>query len=40
MSELTFPISEAIHNEIISLPISPVISDEDVDKVIEVVNNY
>ena len=40
MSELTFPISEAIHNEIISLPISPVISDEDVNKVIEVVNNY
>jgi dTDP-4-amino-4,6-dideoxygalactose transaminase len=30
----TFPISEAIHREVLSLPMSPTMSDDDVDKVI------
>lgn len=36
----SYPISEEIHRTIISLPISPVMSDEEINKVIEVVNAY
>lgn len=39
-NHLSYPITEKIHNEIISLPISPVMSDEEVQKVVEVVNDY
>ncbi len=39
-SNLSFPITEALHTEVLSLPISPVISDEQVQKVIEQVNAY
>ena len=37
---LSFPITEIIHREIISLPISPVLTDEEVKKVVEVVNAW
>ncbi len=37
---LSFPISEGIHKTILSLPISPVMTDEEVKKVVEVVNAY
>lgn len=37
---LSFPVTEKIHNEIISLPISPVMTDEEVKKVVEVVNAF
>jgi dTDP-4-amino-4,6-dideoxygalactose transaminase len=37
---LSFPISEKIHREIISLPISPVMTEAQVQEVIWVVNNY
>lgn len=40
LNYLSFPITEQIHNEIISLPISPVMSDDEVRKVVEVVNSY
>ncbi|MBD3768272.1 MAG: DegT/DnrJ/EryC1/StrS family aminotransferase, partial [Gammaproteobacteria bacterium] len=36
----SYPITEAIHNEVLSLPISPVMTDEQVQKVIEAINNY
>lgn len=36
----SYPISEEIHRTIISLPISPVMSDDEVNKVVEVVNAY
>jgi len=36
----SYPITEAIHNEVLSLPISPVMTDTEVQKVIEVVNGY
>lgn len=36
----SYPISEEIHRTIISLPISPVMSDDEVAKVVEVVNDY
>lgn len=37
---LSFPITEKIHEEVLSLPISPVMSDEEVKKVIDIVNQY
>ena len=39
-NNLSFPISEEIHRTIISLPISPVMTDDEVKKVVEVVNGY
>ncbi|MGX3044135.1 DegT/DnrJ/EryC1/StrS family aminotransferase [Helicobacter sp. T3_23-1056] len=36
----SYPISEEIHRTIISMPISPVMNDEEVAKVVEVVNDY
>lgn len=39
-NDLSFPISEKIHNEILSLPISQVITDAEVDYVIEILNKY
>ncbi len=39
-ANLSFPISEKIHAEIISLPISPVITEAEYAKVVEVVNAY
>jgi len=38
-AEGSFPIAEAIHREVLSLPISPVITDEQVDEVIAGVND-
>ena len=37
---LNFPIAEKIHSEVVSLPMSPVMSPDEVDKVISVLNNY
>ncbi len=39
-NELSFPVSEQIHHQIISLPISPVMKKEEYEKVVEVVNKY
>lgn len=39
-SELSLPITEKIHKRILSLPISPVMSNEDVDRVVSVLNTY
>ena len=39
-NSLSFPISEEIHRTIISLPISPVMTDDEVKKVVEVVNAF
>lgn len=39
-SQREFPISEKIHNEVLSLPISPVMDMKDVRKVVEVINRY
>ncbi|GGH39993.1 aminotransferase [Mangrovimonas yunxiaonensis] len=35
-----FPITEAIHQRIVSLPISPVLSHQDVDFIINTINTY
>ena len=39
-NNLSYPISEEIHRTIISLPISPVMTDDEVQRVTEVVNEY
>ena len=39
-NELSFPITEKIHEEVLSLPISGVVSEEDIKKVVELLNNF
>lgn len=36
----TYPVSELIHEEIISLPISPVMKPEEINSVVEAVNSF
>ncbi len=40
LSNLSLPITEKIHSEIISLPISPVMSLQQVEYVIDIINRY
>lgn len=40
MNLLSFPITELIHKEVLSLPISPVLTKEEVDKIIQIVNLF
>jgi Predicted pyridoxal phosphate-dependent enzyme apparently involved in regulation of cell wall biogenesis len=35
-----YPITELIHNEVLSLPISPVMTGEEVEKVVSLMNSY
>jgi dTDP-4-amino-4,6-dideoxygalactose transaminase len=37
---LSFPITEKIHNEVLSLPMSPVMTTDEVTKVIEKINQW
>jgi len=39
-NNLSFPISEKIHNEVLSLPISPVLTQEEIEKICKVINNF
>jgi dTDP-4-amino-4,6-dideoxygalactose transaminase len=39
-NHLSFPITEKIHNEVLSLPISPVMTKDEVDFVVSILNNY
>ena len=39
-NNLSLPITESIHKNVLSLPISPVISNEEIDEVIKVLNNF
>ena len=38
--DLSYPISEEIHQQIISLPISPVITEKDVKFIVDIINKY
>lgn len=38
--ELSFPITERIHNEVLSLPISPVMTADEVNYIISILNKY
>ena len=40
LNHLNFPISEQLHNEVLSLPISQVLTNDEVNKVIKILNNY
>jgi dTDP-4-amino-4,6-dideoxygalactose transaminase len=40
LSHLSFPISEQIHQEIISLPISPILHEDDMKYIVEIANKY
>lgn len=35
-----YPVSEKIHSEVLSLPISPVMDNKDIKKIVNVLNNY
>ncbi|MCB0464737.1 MAG: DegT/DnrJ/EryC1/StrS family aminotransferase, partial [Aequorivita sp.] len=39
-SHLSFPNAEKIHNEVISIPMSPVMTEEEVSEVISILNSY
>jgi dTDP-4-amino-4,6-dideoxygalactose transaminase len=39
-NHLNFPITEKIHKEILSLPLSPVLTQDEVNKLIELLNNW
>ena len=39
-NNLSFPITEKIHNEVLSLPMSPVLTMEEVSLVIQILNRY
>jgi dTDP-4-amino-4,6-dideoxygalactose transaminase len=39
-NQLSYPVSEKIHSEIISLPISPVMGQDEIDMVIKAVNSF
>lgn len=38
-SSLVLPVTEKIHSEVLSLPMSPVLSKKDIQKVVEVINS-
>jgi dTDP-4-amino-4,6-dideoxygalactose transaminase len=40
LNHLNFPLTEKIHEQVISLPISPVLTDAEVHKIIDVVNGF
>ena len=39
-NNLSFPITERIHEQVLSLPISPVMTEQEIKRVVEVVNTY
>ncbi|MEI6679697.1 MAG: DegT/DnrJ/EryC1/StrS family aminotransferase [Mariniphaga sp.] len=40
LNNLSLPITEEIHNEVLSLPISPVMKDFEVERVVDAVNGF
>ena len=40
LNELNFPITEKIHNEVLSLPISPVMTESEVKTVVDTINSF
>lgn len=40
LNHLNYPLTNLIHKEVLSLPISPITTEEEVTKVIEVLNSY
>jgi dTDP-4-amino-4,6-dideoxygalactose transaminase len=40
LNQMSFPLTEEIHNQVLSLPISPLMSEIEVRRVVEVINNF
>lgn len=40
LNAMTFPITERIHNEVLSLPLDPTMSNSDIDRVIAALNGW
>ena len=40
LSHLSFPVSEKIHEEVISIPISPVMTLDDAENVVRIINDF
>jgi dTDP-4-amino-4,6-dideoxygalactose transaminase len=39
-SKYSFPVTEKIHQQVVSIPISPVLNNDHIKKIIEVLNSY
>jgi dTDP-4-amino-4,6-dideoxygalactose transaminase len=39
-AEMKLPVTEQIHNEILSLPISPLLTEKEVARIIEAINTF
>ncbi|MBS4774059.1 MAG: DegT/DnrJ/EryC1/StrS family aminotransferase [Proteobacteria bacterium] len=39
-ADLSLPVTEQIHREVISLPISPVMTQEEIEKIVRIVNEF
>ena len=39
-NDLSFPVTEKIHHEVLSIPISPVMTEEEADFVVKILNEY
>ena len=37
---LSFPVTETIHNQVLSLPISPIITEKEIEHVVNTINKY
>lgn len=40
LNSLSFPVSERIHEEVLSIPLSPVLTNEEVDNVVQIISQY
>jgi dTDP-4-amino-4,6-dideoxygalactose transaminase len=40
LNHLSYPLTEAIHQEVLSLPISPVFTDENTSQLIDIINLF
>lgn len=40
MNHLDYPITNAIHNEVLSLPISPIMTEDEVVNIVSLINSY
>jgi dTDP-4-amino-4,6-dideoxygalactose transaminase len=40
LNTMSFPITEQIHREVLSLPISQILKDEEIGKVVSIINKY
>ena len=39
-NHLHFPVSEKIHEQVVSLPMSPILTEKEIDTIISIVNTY